>query len=90
MVAEICKLYVSAFDAPGDEVFNDLAAKLFAEDDDQRFLGEDGLAEVGLVGVETRIEAGIENCRELAIVAGLEVELGFGLARELDGWEFAT
>ena len=52
MVAEIGEADVAALEAPGDEAFDGCAAELFAEDDDQRFLGQDRLAEIGLAGVE--------------------------------------
>src|ERR1700677_1881020 len=76
MVAEVGKLYVAAFEAPGDEVVDSLATEFFAEDHEQRFLGEDGLAEFRL--------ASVESAGEPVQVAGIEVELGLGLARELD------
>ena len=68
---------VFALEAPGDEVLDGLAAKLLAEENDERFLGEDGLAEVGFAGAE---EGG-----EVFVAIGGQVLHGFGLAVELDG-----
>ena len=53
------------------------AAKLLAEDDDQRLLGQDGLGEIGIAG--SRMAA-----RSLIAVGGKALN-GFGLALELDG-----
>ncbi len=77
MVAEVGEAHVIALQAPGNEFFDRLAAKFFAENDDERFFSEDRLAEFG--------SAGVKRGGELAVVAGTEVARGFGLARELDG-----
>ena len=77
VVAEIGEADVSALEAPGDEVLDGLAAKLLAEEDDERFFGEDGLAEIGFAGAE---EGG-----EVLVAIGRQVLHGFGLAVELDG-----
>ena len=63
VVAEIGEPYIAALEAPGDEIFDGRAAKLLAEDDDERFLGEDGFAEFGLGVLDV---VGFENCGELA------------------------
>ena len=74
MVAEIREANVGAFQAPGRERFNCLAAIFLAEDYDERFLCCYRLGEVGV--------GGFEKCCER--VVGVEVQRSFGLAFELD------
>ena len=52
MIADAGELDVAALEAPGNEILDVLATKLFAEEDDERFLGLERLAKVGCALIE--------------------------------------
>ncbi len=52
MIAKIGEVNILAFETPGEELVDSRATKLLTEDDDERGLSEDGLAEIGFSGIE--------------------------------------
>ena len=64
MIAEIGEADIAALQSPGDKLVDGCAAELFAEDDDQRFLGQHRFAEIGFAGIEKCGQVLIAVCAE--------------------------